>query len=503
MRALEIMERIRENDITVTNPDIITLLIAGKYHWASRDARKERQWSDVFKNISVMIFDEYHVYDEEEISKIISFLVLSRATGNDHIKFIFASATPNHKILDLLRERGFSCREVTETMYADRFNDRDFRASKGRIDLTFTSKEINDSIPQEIPPRGRTLFLFDHIIGLEKGIARLNGAGVSDFDEYSGFETRAAEKKVHTGQEKFVMATSAAEQGLNMEVDIAHIEPGLYLQNFWQRFGRAARRGKDGMIIVHMPLEMVQHLPETIAGYEALGETMNALMRDRDTYASRIKDSMGAFLFLVWKKSGNSALRAQVESAGRTLNKFGEFRAFDRGIMEVSNNGSDYADPDDISDLEAWWASYMQSFGWFRGQSTSVEVTLPRALTKRTEADIRWLKQFCDCRSILDGERTIYEITSIHDAPRNIDLKYAAPGGSLTINGKVMNNRETLRREWLDHLGEFFDQAFDDEGDGSSSIEAVRRLLPAVLKPLHPDLLRPEGVEAVVDDLFL
>ncbi len=54
-RGLEIMERIRNNDITVTNPDIISLLIAGQYHWASRDSRKERQWSDVFKNISVMI----------------------------------------------------------------------------------------------------------------------------------------------------------------------------------------------------------------------------------------------------------------------------------------------------------------------------------------------------------------------------------------------------------------------------------------------------------------
>ena len=340
-RAMEIMERIRTNDITVTNPDIITLLIAGRYHWSSRDPRKERQWSDVLKNISVMIFDEYHVYDEEEIAKIVAFMLISRATGNTHIKFVFASATPNRKIVDLLKELGFPCKEIRETMFEDKLEEDDFRASKGKVKLTFTSAGIQDSITNELANQGRTLFLFDRIIGLEKGIARLHAAGFDEFIEYSGFETREAMKREHTGQERFIMATSAAEQGLNMEVNIAHIEPGLFLQNFWQRFGRAARRGQDGTIIVHMPVESIQHLPETINGYEALGEAMEVLMRNKDTYVSKIKDNVTAFLFLVWKKCGNDALKDQVEKAGNGLNRFSEFRAFDQSVVEIGNQCSD------------------------------------------------------------------------------------------------------------------------------------------------------------------
>ncbi len=313
-----------------------------------------------------------------------------------------------------------------ETMYEGRQDDDGFRASKGKVTLTFTSTSIQDSIPKELSPRGRTLYLFDRIIGLEKGISRLNEAGVNEFIEYSGFETRDTGKREHTGQEKFIMATSAAEQGLNMEVDIAHLEPGLFLQNFWQRFGRAARRGKEGTIIVHMPIEKVQHLPEMIDGYGALGEAMDALMKDRDTYASRIKDNMAAFMFLIWKKCGNDALRDQVESAGNSWNRFSELRTFDQGITGIGNRCSYYADPDDIADLRAWWTDYTQSFGWFRGQSTSVEVTLPRALTKRTEADIRWIKQFCDYILIEDGGRTVFEITNILDFPRSIELKFMA-----------------------------------------------------------------------------
>ena len=110
---------------------------------------------------------------------------------------------------------------------------------------------------------------------------------------------------------------------------------------------------------------------------------------------------------------------------------------------------------------------------------------------------------FCDYVPIDVDGKTVHGITNILDFPRNIELKFRAPDGFLTIPGKTLNNREALRRAWQECLEEFLDAAFCYGGDCPESVETVKRLLPLVLKPLHSDLLKPEGVDAIVDDPFL
>ena len=119
-RALSMYDTIREADIIVSNPDIITLLVGSFYYRRGSNTEKNirvTQWSNIFKNIRFIIFDEYHIYAEDEIAKIISFLLLSRATGNIHLKACFSSATPNEKIKDLLEHKyGFKCKEVVQEL---------------------------------------------------------------------------------------------------------------------------------------------------------------------------------------------------------------------------------------------------------------------------------------------------------------------------------------------------------------------------------------------------
>ena len=51
-------------------------------------------------------------------------------------------------------------------------------------------------------------------------------AGLTDFEEISGFANRLEDNtNSHIGS-PIVLATNAAEHGLNLDVDVAHIEPG-------------------------------------------------------------------------------------------------------------------------------------------------------------------------------------------------------------------------------------------------------------------------------------
>ena len=94
------------NDILVSNPDIISLLISGIYytsqmHSPNFNIGRLRNPEDIFAKLDAIVFDEYHVYSEEELGKILAFIMLSRLTGN-HLKVIFASATPDEKVMTIL-----------------------------------------------------------------------------------------------------------------------------------------------------------------------------------------------------------------------------------------------------------------------------------------------------------------------------------------------------------------------------------------------------------------
>jgi len=516
-RPQEILQRIRDSVITVTNPDLISLVIAGQYYRWTANTSRMRQWSDIQKNIQTVIFDEYHLYSEEELAKILSFMALARGTGNTDIRYAFASATPNEKLKALLTEFGFSFRESGEEMVRDAEGDTHFRKSKGAVTLTFTDEHILDSIEDEVPPRGkRTLFLFDRVIGCERGIERLQtfDVGKEDWKEYTGFETRAQKKQNANASEDapYIMATSAAEQGLNLEVGIAHIEPGRYLENFWQRFGRAARRGKNGTVIVHTLKEKVSNLPDEINGYSELGEAMEKLMSEKETYATRVFIHAGAYLYLVYQKAGNQALKEQVWNVGNGLpgtagRTFRIFNQMEKLLKELKRKAKRSPGVDARAFIK-WWHDYLQAFGWFRGQSESVSVILPRSDRKATETDIRWLKRWCDYREVeeeneMKGKKTVFEVIDYRDNQRELIMAYEGPDGPVSFRKEQIWRNEAMREKWKKIIEDFLDDAFEDKNGLERVVEEIQRILPYVLAPIHINLLKPVEVQEVADDPFL
>ena len=503
-KAIEMYDRIATNDIVVTNPDLLTLLVAGQYikDFKQRNVRV-RQWSTIFRTVSTIIFDEYHIYSEEELGKVLSFILLAKATGNDHIRYVFASATPKDKLKDVLDSHNIGFREVKEEVLDGETEGRPCRLSKGRLDLIFTDLPLLDSIVREIPSRGKTLFLFDKVIDCQRAIDQLEANGIDDWNEISGFETRAKKKRKSMGNEIYTIATNAAEQGLNLEVDVAHIEPGLFLENFWQRLGRTARRGKDGVIYVHISSPMMESIPDSVKDYYHLGEVMISLLEDRTIYSSRMHIHAGAFLYLVWKRCKNEALREQVRTVGCT---FPTFMDFDRTHREIQSmkNVSTWPASEDITKLERWWDGYLDAFGWFRGQSRTVKVILPRSDHSETEADLIWLKRNCEYERINDAEGNhLYRIIDFLDIQRPVELSYSSPVGSMKIKYNCLKERRCLRGKWNDLLQGFIRTTVSDQDELEEMASNLDRLIPRVTLPIKANLMRPEGVDEIVESNFI
>lgn len=204
-RALEIYERIRDADIIITNSDITTLLLSN-YYYRDEDPRKIRlrQWSDLFKNTRFMIFDEYHLYTEDEIGKVISFLIMSKATKN-YLKACFSSATPNTLIKKVLEEKyALKCKEVTQELVEEEAGEIKYRKVKGKLKVTFTDKSISDSLNDVIRDARRTLYIFSDLKTNLETQERFEKLGIA-FGSFTGLDTKRGQKEAP--DDRIILAT--------------------------------------------------------------------------------------------------------------------------------------------------------------------------------------------------------------------------------------------------------------------------------------------------------
>jgi len=83
---LELKEQRNSAEIVIINPDIVNFVIHGGYHIEESDKRRHilnfQDWTEFFGKIDYVVFDEYHLYDEEQIANILVWLItgLSRLT---------------------------------------------------------------------------------------------------------------------------------------------------------------------------------------------------------------------------------------------------------------------------------------------------------------------------------------------------------------------------------------------------------------------------------------
>lgn len=502
-KYMEIPDSLANSDIIVSNPDIISLIISSLYVRNSNFDRTDRlrQWTDLFRKGSLMIIDEFHSYSEQEIGKIMSFIILAKETGNVHMKFIFSSATPNKKIELLMDKLDITYRTVYSKPTSEVVDFNKFRPLKGPIDLVFTDTNIIDSVDSEFPVRGKTLFLCNHKIDAEKIIEKLNHLNVKNIDERTSFENKNKFKN-EIENAKYVVATNAAELGLNLDVEISHIEPGLFLENFRQRFGRIARNGKSGILYVHTTSENISQIKEGLMDEEQLMIELENVFNKKDFYLEKSLSTLSAYIFMVYKSTPDKYIKNSIIKSKHRGILFNSFDIFDKNIENLILFGSQSStNMKLLFCVKDWWTGYLRSFGYFRGMSRNVEVELPREDHKRTEEDVAWIKR----NTIYERETSgLYLVKQYLDTPNRIKLSFKSPvyKDNVIIEEKELHNHSRLVKKWKEAFDDLIENRINEIVPPEILAELTKSL-DNVLKPMTPDLLKPIDVEEVENDLFL
>ena len=126
-----LIQTITDNEVIITNPDLLNFALFGGYY----RHKGQKEVSEIFARVDYFVFDEYHLYDEEQIANIISWVAIKKALIAKPIKFIFASATPEKGLLEVLHAQGFKPAEIIESISDKAAPSR--RKIHGQIEVTF------------------------------------------------------------------------------------------------------------------------------------------------------------------------------------------------------------------------------------------------------------------------------------------------------------------------------------------------------------------------------
>ena len=498
------------NDILVSNPDIISLLISGFYYTSQMKSPnfnigRLRNPEDIFAKLDVIVFDEYHVYSEEELGKILTFIMLSRLTGN-HLKVIFASATPDEKIMAILA--GMKLTYDTLNVITTHDGNGYSRKVRGLVDLKFSDEKMLDKFKDAtISTPARTLFLFDHKVDAERAIDHLLEIGIDqeEIQELTGFKQRSTIKKEHSNKERFVIATNAAEHGLNLDVDEAHIEPGLYMENLSQRYGRIGRSGAPGSVTIHVDKDILKNLPEKADSFIELENSLRLIFRSKETYASRIKKHLAGFMALCAIRSVRNILKNQIIELLKSNSDITIQKVF-QSVLDFDNYVCSPLTETGLNKVESlalkeWWEQFLLSLGYFRGQSITISVKFARSDGSAivTTEDLRWIKKWCKY-DLPNEEVQEFTVTHFYDTPMIVTLEYTVPMSSFQVNESEMRNREKFRNTLVRNFNDFIE---DGMNGNSRDIDAFKSAFEKVSHIVYPEMLVPKEILDVSETQIL
>ncbi len=124
LRLEEVRKLLERNQVLLTNPDLIHLMMSHQYGWAH--LRKELPVT-IGAYFDYFLFDEFHVFGVPQVISVINILgylsVNYREKPADRKKFVFLSATPS-KLMNGLLERGGLRYKRIEGSYSSELRQR-------------------------------------------------------------------------------------------------------------------------------------------------------------------------------------------------------------------------------------------------------------------------------------------------------------------------------------------------------------------------------------------
>jgi CRISPR-associated endonuclease/helicase Cas3 len=269
-RALETLLHWRR--VILTNPDILFYITFGQY--PDIQGQRQRLFSLLGDIYSVMIFDEFHLYNVKQVADV-AFLVGTLHTINPKRGkvFIFASATPESPARYWLRDKLGLRVEVVEGQPSDASEARTIAYP---LQLTLLPADLGrwkgiEALLEYLPqlqqfvadyPQARMVTILDSVVGAIGTAQTLRetfpGKPVGEVHGFSSTEERETATR-----QPITVGTSTIEVGIDFkgatEKDVLIYEARTASQ-FVQRFGRLARHEKS----LPVPNRVVALAPEYV-----------------------------------------------------------------------------------------------------------------------------------------------------------------------------------------------------------------------------------------------
>lgn len=434
-----LLEILKDNDVIITNPDILSFVLLGGYirHKGQHEITK------LFTLIEYFVFDEYHLYDEEQIANIISWIVFGKITCHCKTKFIFASATAEEALVEVLKQQGFEPKEIIEKI-SDQETDTS-RCIHGKINVTFLKDtspqnfvlEKKELIWQWINAGERILVIFDKMVDLRKARVDIeNEFKDIAIAEESGYLTKSAIKE-DTTNAKIILGTNKVEVGVNLNVTVCLMQPGKFFANFVQRFGRVARGSIDGKVIVFLdkkikPIEKAFGNCTVISYYEFINQCRKIeLLSEEKFYSEKVAQYLGAYYYIISRNlkdyNTRKLFNSNLKLEGQTKFIHSLLYKIETGIQDLwhANKTCGYGYSSDLVNWKEWWKKFISTFKSFRPSSKDV---LVKDLTYKnggiiTEYSLEWILKNREITNIeIVNSKKCYVVSGFSEAKQ--ELRY-------------------------------------------------------------------------------
>lgn len=305
------------SDLVITNPDIVNYTMHGGYHkFAFKKHTGRKEFHNLLESFDYLIFDEYHLYDEAQIANILTLAYLRDLIlgENNHLKYIFTSATPEPKLKELL-ERNFGVDEVREIVEQIVDEPAQARAIHGKLEVLFywsnsfadAIEAQLDTIAEELAEGRKALIIFDQLREVQTWKAQLEQHfALASHEIYAstGYAPKEEDSQASIKQARLILATNKAEVGVNYEVQYCLMQSGKFYQNFVQRFGRVARGDEAGKVVICLDKAsqykaLARELKGKTMAYYDFVNTLATHLRHQAFYEKRVSQYLGEYMWCI------------------------------------------------------------------------------------------------------------------------------------------------------------------------------------------------------------
>lgn len=507
-RMKEIRGAVSSNNLVVTNPDILSLYVAGNYLRTAR--RDSANFQDALMQADVIIFDEYHSYDPQSLGKILSILLISRSLKLGTPKFVFSTATPSEKFMRMVKE-AVGDENVLEISVSTDPSSQKGREIRGELRVVVTDEDIFDTVEEatkfnEGKGRGRMAYIFNSVVEAEKFVDSLEAVG-SHPEVVDGYRRNLRNRArgdalcvqgAEAIEGAVLVATSSIELGVNIpNLSLGRIQVGYYFENFAQRVGRFARNGQRSEVYVHVDHDLLEGFRSIKSGgyndYHDFLIQVSKLIASKHISETELLNNRDIFTYCVWRNTNRPGLKDSIKDV---LKSSGGGYLF--GVGQVLEEiKKDNIASEHVNAFIDWWNYYFLSYGYFRGATSEVSVRLPNGLETRYD----WLHVFRWAQLRMDGD--VYVIERWRE--RGEVAKPSVSFGDFRRGEKVFDwermkpgNERLFKAEWKEQLKSdlaTYLHIRDDE-----KLKRYAAILGRALNAITPRTLRPVDIKVPDND---